>query len=79
MGAVGRLGCASSTLAEGEVARSSARQAEASERASSITFELALAQAASPQAIVPLPAIAGRSYVSAPTTGRVVYHARHPG
>ena len=39
---------------------SSAFQAEASERASSIVFEIALAQAASPQAIVPLPAIAGR-------------------
>ena len=35
-----------------------------------MTFEATLAQAASPVAIVPLPAIAGRSYVSMPATAR---------
>src|SRR5262249_23199879 len=54
----------------------SAFQAEASERASSSVFEPTLAHAASPQAMVPLPAIAGRSYVSAPDTGRD-YHYPH--
>ena len=52
-----REGSPSSTLAHSECACSSACQAEASERASSIVFEIALAEAASPQAIVPLPAI----------------------
>ena len=58
-------------LREREWACSSAFQAEASERASRRTCEATLAQAARPQAIVPLPAIAGRSYVSAPVTRRV--------
>src|SRR5262249_57588913 len=57
----------------------SALQAEASERARSSVLEATLAQAARPQAIVPLPAIAGRSYVSAPVTGRVMYHAARGG
>ena len=55
-------------------ASSSAFQAEASDRASRTVLEAMLAQAARPQAIVPLPAIAGRSYVSAPVTGVGVYH-----
>ena len=71
-----RLASAPSTLAQSECACSSAFQADASERASSRTLDAELAQAASPQAIVPLPAIPGRSYVSEAATGGGVYHAR---
>ncbi len=66
---------APSTLDERVVACSSAFQADASERASRSTLDAVLAQAASPQAMVPLPAIPGRSYVSNSATGRGVYHA----
>ena len=52
---------------------SSARQADASDLASSRTVVATVADAASPVAIVPLPAIAGRSYVSPPAT-LAVYH-----
>src|SRR4051794_15568339 len=62
---------APSTFALSECACSSAFQAEASERASSRTWDAELAQAASPHAIVPLPAIPGRSYVSNSGTGGV--------
>ena len=65
------LASAPSTFAQSACACSSAFHAEASERASSTTFETTLAQAARPQAIVPLPAIPGRSYVSPPATGGV--------
>ena len=54
-------GSAPSSFAHSVCACSSARHADASERASSITSEVNVAHAASPQAIVPLPAIAGRS------------------
>ena len=64
-----------STFALSEWACSSAFQADASERARRRTCDAALAQAASPQAIVPLPAIPGRSYVSNSATSRSVYHA----
>ena len=68
-----RFASAPSTFAASDWACSSARQAEASERASRRTCEATLAQAARPEAIVPLPAIAGRSYVSAPHAARVRY------
>ena len=70
----------SSTLAQSEWACSSAFQADASERASSIVFEIALAAAARPQAMLPLPAIAGLSYPSAALIGgEGVYHGLAPG
>ena len=71
-----RLASAPSTFALSECACSSAFQADASERASRRTWDAELAQAASPQAMVPLPAIPGRSYVSKAATGGGVYHAR---
>jgi hypothetical protein len=57
-------------LAQSLCAPSSARQAEASERASSRVVARELAIAASPDAIVPLPAIPGRVYPSASFIGR---------
>ena len=72
-----RLASAPSTFALSECACSSAFQADASERASRRTWDAELAQAASPQAMVPLPAIPGRSYVSKAATGGGVYHASH--
>ena len=66
-----RFASAPSTFAHSEWACSSAFQAEASERASRRTCDATLAQAARPQAIVPLPAIPGRSYVSNCATRRV--------
>ena len=59
-----RPGSAPSVFAAAVCAASSARQAEASERASNRTSPIVAAQAASPQAIRPLPAITGRSYVA---------------
>jgi hypothetical protein len=60
VGTLIRVASPPSTFEERECACSSARQAEASERASRRTSETTLAQAARPHAIVPLPAIAGR-------------------
>src|SRR5918995_176964 len=68
-------GSPSSTLAQRAWAVSSACHADASERASRIVFQAALAQAASPQAMVPLPAIPGRPYPSPSLTARNCYHA----
>ncbi len=64
-----------STLAQRLCACSSARQADASERASSIVLETELAQAASPQAIAPLPAMAGFRYSLEALTEGKCYHA----
>jgi hypothetical protein len=66
-----RFASAPSSLAHSACDCSSARQAEASDLASSLTVEATVAHAARPVAIVPLPAIAGRSYVSPPATARV--------
>jgi hypothetical protein len=56
-----RLGSPPSTLAAAACAPSSARQAEASLRASTRTSPSAEAHPAMPHAMTPLPAIAGRS------------------
>ena len=69
-------GVAPSTLAHSASARSSARQAETSLRAQRRTSPSALAHAAMPHAIAPLPAIPGRSYPSEPLTPAGYYHAQ---
>jgi hypothetical protein len=71
-----RRGAAPSTVAHSASARSSARHAETSLRAHSRTSPSALAQAAMPQAIAPLPAIPGRVYPSEALTPAGYYHAR---
>ncbi len=63
---------APSTFAQSFWAASSARHAEASDRASTRTSDATAAHAASPQAIVPLPAIAGCWYPPSVATGVVV-------
>ncbi len=55
-----RSGSAPSIRAQAATAFSSARQAEASLRASRMVAAVVVEAAASPQAIAPLPAIAGR-------------------
>src|SRR4051794_26293087 len=57
-----RDGSAPSILAQAATTFSSARQAEASLRASRITSAVVVATAASPVAMAPLPAIPGLSY-----------------
>ena len=61
-----RSGAAPSIFLASLWAFSSALHAEASLRASSRTVPVRLAAAASPQAIVPLPATPGRAYPSEP-------------
>jgi hypothetical protein len=70
-----RRATAPSTFAHSSSARSSARHAETSLRAHSRTSPSALAQAAMPQAIAPLPAIPGLVYPSEPLTPPGYYHA----
>ncbi len=70
-----RSGTASSSFEHSAWARSSARHAETSLRASSRTFPSMLAEAARAQAIVPLPATAGSVYGSGSVTRPGSYHA----
>ena len=70
-----RSGVAPSTFAHSSWARSSARSAEASLRASIRTLPSTLAEAARAQAIVPLPATAGWVYGSGSVTRHGSYHA----
>ena len=66
-----RSGAPRSSFRASPWAFSSARHAEASLRASRRTVPVCVAQAASPQAISPLPATPGRSYPAEPPIRRV--------
>ncbi len=70
-----RFGSPPSTFEQSACARSSARQAETSLLASSLTSPSAVAEAARAQPIAPLPTTAGRLYPSELLTHGGYYHA----
>ena len=74
-----REGSPPSILAQAATTFSSARQAEASLRASRIVSAVVVETAARPVAIAPLPAIPGLVYPWLALIGRGSYHAFAPG